>query len=324
VRRLIWTFVILTAVSAATAVGLWIDLRGERSSNAALRARLAEMAHSAGASAMAPRPPAEVAPLAAANQAALKTTEASSPLRVYVPSADDEAAQQRKLLTDLKYREAWREQRRVMYAPRRTNLVQVVGLTPEQADAVLDVQIDRELRWIESGNVDDRQAKADEAADQQRLSDLLGEEKRQALQNYMESRATRMRVDDFRSELAGANALRDDQVEPLIAALHVEDARVRQEMDDYRATLTADGDSSDAQRKFDDRQIERLQVAYERMHSAAAPILTSSQLNKFDAMLKRDLDRRVAAVRLDSIRTQVDQVDQVDQGDASMAKPSSH
>jgi hypothetical protein len=57
-------------------------------------------------------------------------------------------------------------------------------------------------------------------------------------------------------------------------------------------------------------------MTYEKMHSAAAPILTSTQLDKFDAMLKRDLDRRTAEQRINRIGTQVDQ------GDTSMTKTS--
>jgi hypothetical protein len=180
--------------------------------------------------------------------------------------------------------------------------------TPEQADAVIDVQIDRELDWIENpADLNNRRFEADELADQQRLRELLGEEERQQLQDYMESRATRMRVDDFRSELSGADALRDDQVEPLIAALRAEDVRLKTATQGYR--FMRDGDSADARQKLGDEQIEIFKASYERMHEAAAPVLNSSQLDKFDAMLKRDLDRRAAEQRINRIRTQVDQVD---------------
>jgi len=243
----------------------------------------------------------EQAPRAPAAEAA-----ASPANRVVGNEEEREDATQRKLMSDPKYRDAWHEQQRVLYARRRDNLIRVVGLTAEQADAVIDLQIDREENWFQNtAGLTDQRIKADEVADQQRLGEMLGEDKRRQLQAYMETRATRMRVDDFRSELAGADALRDDQVEPLIAALQVEDARMRKEMDDVWKSRS--GDDPEAQRQLGDHRMQILKATYERMHSAAAPVLTSSQLDKFDVMLKRDLDRRSAAQRVDSARNQVDQ-----------------
>jgi len=312
VRRLIWTFAMLFALSTVTAVWLWFGLRAERTRSLALEARLTQLERphpTANRENTSPRS-ANRSASPASGPAIAALAQPTAAVRIYTPSADDELAHQRNLLRDPKYRDAWREEQRVLYARRRNNLVRVVGLTPEQADAVLDVQIDRELDWIENpAEVSEQRARAGELADQQRLRELLGEQKAQQLQTYMESRATRMRVDDFRSELAGADALRDDQVEPLIAALHVEDARLKKEMDEHRATLMQAGDDLDARRKLDDQQIETLKAGYERMHSAAAPVLNSSQLDKFDAMLKRDLDRRSAAQRVNRISTQVDRPD---------------
>ena len=51
-----------------------------------------------------------------------------------------------------------------------------------------------------------------------------------------------MQVDRFRTQLTGADMLRDDQVEPLIAALHVEHAQMQQELQEYRETLSWEGD----------------------------------------------------------------------------------
>ena len=78
---------------------------------------------------------------------------------------------------------------------------------------------------------------AEERAYQAKLRELLGEEKSAQLQSYMESRQTRMQVDRFRMQLTGADLLRDDQVEPLIAALHAEQAQMQQELQEYRDTL---------------------------------------------------------------------------------------
>jgi hypothetical protein len=309
VRRLNWILAVVSMLSTAIATWLWIDLRNERDRTLALQSRLTliENVHEPPRGSKASTAlPATVAPTIAADPPAATKGDPPAAMHVYLPSADDEIARQRKLLTDPKYRDAWHEQRRAVYALRRDNLVRIVGLTPEQADAVLDLQIDREQSRIENPGVPSRaQEQADDAADQQRLREMLGDLKTQQLQKYMESRATRARVDDFRSVLSGADALREDQVEPLIDALHVEDARMQQEMQEYRSALMNAGEP-DARRQLGDRQIDNVKASYERMHSAAAPLLTSSQLDKLDAMLKRDLDRRVAEQRINRVQSQFD------------------
>jgi hypothetical protein len=305
VRRLFWTFAILSTVSTVATVWLWIELRDERHRNLTLEAKV--MAFGAARTTAASEKRSNLAAAAPASIAAnpAAAAESSTSPRAPAGSVNDEIARERELLSDLKYRDARREQLRVLYALRRSNLIRVVGLTPEQADSVLDLQIDRELNWIENDLTDER-ARADELADQQRLREMLGDEKSRQLQAYMQSRPTRMRVDDFRSELSGADALRDDQVEPLIAALHGEDVRLKETQEKNRAALLQDGNSPDARSRLGERQLESLKATYERMHSAAAPVLTSSQLDRFDAMLKRDLDRRSAEQRIDRIRAQVD------------------
>ena len=60
-----------------------------------------------------------------------------------------------------------------------------------------------------------------------KLPSAAGEDKSAQLQNYMESRQTRMQVDQFRTQLTGGDAFRDDQVEPLIAALQLERSQMQ-------------------------------------------------------------------------------------------------
>ena len=63
----------------------------------------------------------------------------------------------------------------------------------------------------------------------------------------MESRGTRMQVDRFRTQLSGVDTLRDDQVEPLIAALNVEDAQMRKSLSEFRDSRVRDGNSGNWQ-----------------------------------------------------------------------------
>ena len=166
--------------------------------------------------------------------------------------------------------------------------------------------IDNELAMIEDpGPIYPQRYEAAESALQAKLRDLLGEQKATALQSYMESRGSRMQVDQFRNQLAGADMLRDDQVEPLIAAMHVENTQLRRDLEEYRLSQDWNDASDDMRREFEERRAELTKEAHDRMHDAAAPILSSSQLQKFDAMLARDRDRRAAKQRLQGLQVKI-------------------
>jgi hypothetical protein len=148
---------------------------------------------------------------------------------------------------------------------------------------------------------------AEERAYQTRLRDLLGEEKSAHLQTYMESRQSRMQVDQFRTQLTGADMLREDQVEPLIAALHAEQAQMQKDLEDNRETSSGQVDAPVWQRQYYERQVELMKGTHKRMHSAASGILSSSQLERLDAMLKRDLERHEAQLQMQRIQSKLDQ-----------------
>jgi hypothetical protein len=297
--------------SAAASVWLWGELRAERARSADLSARL----DTATATPVAMPEPA-VIPQAGqsvdTSPKALTPTSAEpvvtqSPMRV-LGARHDERAYQRQLMRDPKYREAWRAQQRLTLTPRRANLIRLLGLSPDQADAVIDLSIERRIGWIERTPPDtmtveyvqqqQEREEAEERADRDRLRELLGETQRARLQEYVESRPSRMQVDRFRTQLAGADALRDDQVEPLIAALHVEQSQMNQELSEYGDALNRDGDASDSRRRYGERKSELLKAAHGRMHAAAGAILSRTQLEALDALLRRDLERHEREQRL--------------------------
>jgi hypothetical protein len=119
----------------------------------------------------------------------------------------------------------------------------------------------------------------------------------------MESRQSRMQVDRFRMQLGGAEPLREDQVEPLIAALHTEQAQMQKEMQEFQGTLALEDGKAGFGRQYAERQTEAMKAAHKRMHSAATGILSSAQLEKLDAMLKRDLERHEAQQRMSRIQS---------------------
>lgn len=301
------------AVLVASGLSLWLwgELRAERALNAELRASVhAPKLVNVPEPASLPAPP-TATPLPAAAPAVVEPTPASSPRHVQ-GRAEDWQAYQRKMMQQPKYREAWRAQQRVNYQPRRENVIRLLGLTPEQADAIIELDIDRQLLWYDRPQPDPmteeyRQqmgalAEQDERDHQARLGELLGEEKRMRLQEYMDSRGTRMQVDRYRPQFTGADMIREDQVEPLIAAMHAEDRQMRELLGEYRETLDWNN-AAVSTRKFGERQVEELKAAHQRMHSAAAPILSGSQLERLDELLKREYERRETEMRMQRLQT---------------------
>jgi hypothetical protein len=218
-------------------------------------------------------------------------------------------------MRDPKYREVQREQNRLTLAPRRANLVRLLGLTPAQADAIIDLQIDQEFQQAdeqtspatEELRAQQRQrAEAREKVYQAKVREMLGDDKQAHLDHYMETRGTRMQVDTFRTQLSGADALRDDQVEPLIEALSVERSQMREELQQYRDTLNWDGQATDTWQLYSEQQVKLTKDMHADMHSSAAPILSSSQLEQLDAMLQRELQRQEAQMRLSRIQSKLD------------------
>jgi hypothetical protein len=297
---------VLALAGAGAAAAMWMELRAERDLNAELSARL----YAASATrVVAPRTetPAAASPVItspAPKPSPAAPTEPSPQPKVVQESQEDWRAYERRLMKDPKYRDAWREQRRLELAQRRENFIHVLGFTPEQADAAIELTIDRRMKW--PGGIPQESFAADERAYQARLREVLGEEKYSRFETYMDSRQSRMQVDRFRTQLSSDEALRDDQVEPLISAVHVEQTQMQKDLREYRDGLASEADMPAASRKYSEREAELLKAAHSRMHTAASGILSSSQLEKFDAMLKRELEKYESQQRLLRIRSKID------------------
>src|SRR3954466_8102192 len=125
--------------SALCSLWLWQQRDQERAQSAELRARLERITpgQSPTATAVVGIATQTIAQVPADHALKVVASQPASP----GGSDEERDAHQRKLMSDPQYRDAWREQRRVLYARRRDNLIRVVGLTAEQADAVIDLQI---------------------------------------------------------------------------------------------------------------------------------------------------------------------------------------
>lgn len=308
---------IALVASLASAAWCWKELQAERSRNAELVARLTS-ARTAEASVPGPPSMAAATPVAAptATPAAMPAP-AIEPSQVVQGTQSEWDAYQARLMRDPKYREARREQERLAFAPRRANLIRLLGLSPAQADAAIELQLDRDARWNDVYRMEvatndarfERRARLEavDQAYQDRVRALLGEDKRAQLESYMDSRQSRMQVDRFRSELSEANALRDDQVEPLIAALHAEREQMQNELQEFSDTLSWEGDQRETWKRYTERQDELMKSMNERMHSSASAVLTNAQLDALDAMLRREFARFEAQQRVNRIQSKLEQ-----------------
>jgi hypothetical protein len=155
-------------------------------------------------------------------------------------------------------------------------------------------------------NQQDEWNAANERADQAKLRVLLGEEKRAQLQTYMESRGARIEIDRFRAQLPAADALRDDQAETLITSLHVEQAQMRQQMDEYSKTLDWERDADKLSQEYAIRQNKLMKEAHERVHATAAPILSRNQLELLDALLLHNRQRLESEQRLSGLQRKLE------------------
>ena len=315
-RRTLYLLGVMICGLSAASIYLWLELDEERAANAQLRAQLETQAVMP-----ASGQPAEAAVTAPAvtlpsPTPAASTANAETPAPSHVTGRqEDWDAYRRRMMLDPRYREVQREQSRLALAPRRANLVRLLGMTPAQADAVIDLQIEREWQqadqMVNPATEELRQqqrqiAEAQEKVFQAKLQEMLGQEKNARLQHYMESRQSRMQVDTFRTQLSGADSLRDDQIEPLIEALHAERAQMRDELEQYRETLNFDGDSTDEWQRYSERQRELMKDMHAGMHASAAAILSSSQLEQLDAALDRELQRHETKMRMSKLQSKLD------------------
>ncbi len=317
-RKSVLALSIALLASSATAMWLWRELHAEQARNNELRTRIQVEARRG-----EPLRNADVVS-PAQQQAQIAAPVSTSPVRTESPTPhvrgtqEEWDAYQRRLMKNPKYREARRAERRVQLSDRRDDAIRLLGFTPDEADAVIEHWLDQEMRQhAEPAPVVDvsqeglRQLRdKNDAVERERQSELrriLGEEKRARWQGYLESLPSRARVEQLRTQLTGADALREDQLEPLISALHTERAQYRRELSEFRDTLSWQGEARDTWQQYEQRQVELLKAANERAHVTAAWVLSRDQLRQFDALLQRDIDQAEARQRVSRVRSKLDQ-----------------
>jgi hypothetical protein len=323
-RRLTWTFAVVSLVAMLSAFALWRELDHERQRADALQARVVtlETARAAAPGAQAVQPvsviAASVATSAPPGQAPTNAAAGAEAQQAAMQASfDDWRDYQQRMLSNPKYREAHKAQRKLELGDWREDGIRLLGMTPEQADKVLDYHVEAEIESSSRPNPRDEtaaeQRRRDIAEAERRreaaLREILGEAKAVKWQEYLESQPSRNEVRQLRMQLSSSgDPLRDDQVEPLIATLHAERMQFVQALNDFRETLNWEAPNWEASNaKYLQHQSELYSAANERFHDVASQFLSQQQLAAFDEIRAQKLEMQLARERVNRARAAVKQ-----------------
>lgn len=299
----------------ATAGWLWNELETQRARNAELSARSSEQTTASGSA-----PTRNVADVH--ESPVPSTTNPAAPNRS-TPSAEPEGdnwlVRQRRLFEDPKYRAAYIESDRVRYANWRNDAIRLLGFTPKEANTVIDLMIERRIdaTTASAASVVDvtpdviqklkEKTASDERAYQDSIRAQVGENKRARWETYVESLPDRRLAGMVQSRLSDADAMREDQIEPLIAALSTERRQYVAAVSELADSLVSENTTTDQSQRYRERKVELLKDSIHRQHTAASSLLTTTQLQRLDELLQQDLDQLVAEQRATQIGERIDQ-----------------
>ena len=296
----------IVAALAATSVASWRALVKERDRTEALQARM-QPRDCPGVAATTARQAVPAADVAV-KQAPTTCEDASAP--------DTADFDEPRLLQDAQYREAMRRFRILELTSGHVDLAKVLGISQEKADRLIKLLADRELRYLSKPHPNPRneeeqrirQAEIERSQQEgdAEIASLIGEARLSEWKDYQQSLGSRHDVYQLGANLfAIGHPLREDQVEPLIAAIHEERKRVDQKLRDYTASLTwSDGMEVKSHGYRDHRRTELLEAADERIRASASDILSPAQFAVFEDMLRRS--RELDAARQQMWRAQSD------------------
>lgn len=274
-----------------------------------LQARLDQAAAVPATAAEAPATPAAAATPAPGAKPAVELSEEEAKelaqqreMRAQMRAA---AERERTMMRDPAYRQVQRDEMRRRYAPRRAEAIRV-GMTPEQADRVVDLEIQRIANFTDLGGIPGQppteamQAELQRSAEaeQVELRKLLGEELYAKWKRYQASGQERFEVRQWHTQLAaGSASLTDQQVDALVDSLYTERERRSREYEDYVKSAGIVNHNIVAPQ---DRQrwLDLEKEANQRTHDTMAPLLSAAQLASLDEMLAARLVPVEAALRM--------------------------
>jgi uncharacterized protein YjiS (DUF1127 family) len=305
---------VLSAAAAAMAAStswLWTQWRDERAVNLDLRARVEALTRHeeikpAAASVVASS---EALPDRATKAVAEAPTAVSA--TAPAPMANYPRLQQR-LLKNPKFRQAFRNQQRVVLETEFRDLPKFLNLSPGEADRVFDMLAEQgvsllELQWRGPGNPKEGLSRQDSYRDLRKqndaeLTNLLGGANMNRFQEFRSTLQSRAEVASVRNEMAlGPDPLREDQVEPMIGVVNAELQRMNQELRDLGMTQIA---GVNVDQIPETKRGELAIAANQRIVDAAGPILTNAQLAALKELYRRQRMQMETQSELNRLRAE--------------------
>jgi hypothetical protein len=294
-KKLIACLAVACLTFAAAAVWFRHELRLEQSRASALESRVAQLERTRATVQRAAAPRLEDTPPSGGGAAANRGT--ALPLAVTSVAAEPRpeirgwnSQTRRQLIQNPAFREATRAQRRLEKAFRYVDLAAALQIPQETADRLIDLLVDMELRRMS----EDASTAVDSRAE---VSALLGKTAYEKWQDYQESLPTRYQMHDLRDQLSvTAEPLRDDQLEPLVAAVSAERRQFNDEIRAYQENVP-DGQERDM--RHTDLWQKHVAATHARIHASASSILSPTQLAQLDAILEELRQREAAQIQVE-------------------------
>jgi hypothetical protein len=273
-RKVQWILGALCIALAATVLMLWNQLREQDAKIARLRTQ---------ENALPATPILESSPESCRMESAGRVGRdpAAEPLAVTAPEVDDQ------IQNDPKFQEAMIEYQRVELGQSYAALFGSLRLSPEQADRVTRILA---KQWVRGAHG----IPAEYTREQWRLKNeselraVLTQAQIDVLRHYRETAATREQVQSLRNELmVTQEPLRDDQIAPLVDALHTAEMQLLGETRDFNEALDkSESALAESERRSQKYFIEREAEAAKSKLEAAAAILSRDQLKALERQLK--------------------------------------
>lgn len=223
----------------------------------------------------------------------------------------------RKMLENPEYRDAMKRQQKIMLPRMYPDLQTALQLDDQQTDQLLDVLAEQQIRnmtdrppFSVAGERPDQGAMREWQARQQQMlverqteiDAVLGEARAQQWKTYQGSLQARAQVRELRSSLDSAGlSLPPEQTEKLVAAMSAEQQKVTADLQSSRNFLGTSRTPADRATMFE-RQIDVTRQQQQRIRAAAAPYLSSQQLDHLERMQASQLEMQ--EINLKMIRAQ--------------------
>jgi hypothetical protein len=303
----------LFIVCGIVSVNLWRELRAERQVISELRAQLRQQPVAATAAATplpgfqaSARPPDDAPGQQEPAALIASSTDARPPAANATANTVNLVVEQRELMKDPEYRRAMLAQLRLTLPQTYPGLIEEMGLTEDQANALFDLLAEQQLEQTAlmtplSGDGSQRnQEQVREYSERsqdltrqrdEKIAALLGNTGRERFKAYEATRPARMQAQSMQRTLESAGApLRPEQMRALTDAYVNEQQRQQEDLlSMMRATNV--GDAAEQQMQAQGERNRRLV-------EAMRPHLTLQQIERLQATLDQQLAMNRASSRL--------------------------